>query len=173
MRTVLVRRFATVALVSSLLFSVLPAGSAQAVTSLAIRTALETKINAARTYRGLRPLRLTTVLMRCDASSPAGTSCMQYWSNDHAKRLSLRGELYHDTSDRLWAEVPRSAWWRAENVGYMTNRIGVADAMHKAFMASPGHRENILARRATHMAIGVYQSGGKVWVTERFADLTR
>ena len=173
MRSVLGRRFVTIALASSLLFSVLPAASAQAVTSSAIRTALETKINASRTLRGLRPLRLTTTLMKCDAASPSGTSCMQYWSGDHAKRLAARGYLYHDTSDRLWNEVPRSAWWRAENVGYMTNRIAVADAIHKAFMASPGHRENILERRATHMAIGVYQSGGKIWVTERFADLTR
>jgi uncharacterized protein YkwD len=111
--------------------------------------------------------------MKCSAASPSGTSCMQYWSQDHAKRLSRRGSLYHDTPDRLWAEVPRSAWWRAENVGYITDRFAVADALHQAFMASPGHRANILNPRATHMAIGVYQDGGKIWVTERFADLTR
>ena len=173
MRLVMARRLMGLVLISSLFFGLMPAAPASALTPLVIRTAIESKINAARVYRGLKPLKITTALHRCDAAAPAGLSCMQYWSQDHARRMGLNRDYYHDTPSRLWAEVPKSSWWRAENVGYVTSGTVEAHRMHTAFMNSAGHRENILSPRATHMAIGVYVSGGKVWVVQRFADLTR
>ena len=36
------------------------------------------------------------------------------------------------------------------------------------FMASPPHRRNILNREFDHLAVGVVESGGNVWVTVIF-----
>ena len=168
MRSVLVRRFATLALVSSLLFSAVPAAPAHAATSSQIRDALEDKINAARVARGLRRLRVSTYV--CPAAL-LNRNCMEYFSQDHAKRMARAGAIYHDTTNRLWAEVPRIAWWRAENVGYVSAGPGAAARVHRAFMASSGHRANLLNRRATHMGIGVYQTSSRVYFVERFTDV--
>lgn len=168
MRTVLVRRFATLALVSSLLFSTVPAAPAQAATVDQLRSALEDKINDARAYRGLRRLRVSTYT--CPAAL-LNRNCMEYFSQDHAKRMAGYGSLYHDTTNRLWAEVPSIAWWRAENVGYVSAGPGAAQRVHDAFMKSTGHRANILNPRATHMGIGVYQTSSRVYFVERFTDV--
>jgi uncharacterized protein YkwD len=58
----------------------------------------------------------------------------------------------------------------AENVG---NALSAADAEH-GFMASPGHRDNILNRTLTHVGIGVavgHETGGMVslYFTQVFA----
>ena len=168
MRLVLVRRFATLALVSSLLFSALPTAPAQAATIDQLRTALENKINAAREYRGLRRLRVST--FTCPAAL-LNRNCMEYFSQDHTRRMARYGALYHDSKNRLWAEVPSIAWWRAENVGYVSAGPGAAQRVHEAFMKSDGHRANLLNPRATHMGIGVYQTSSRVYFTERFADV--
>lgn len=168
MRTVLVRRFATLALVSSLLFSAVPVAPAQAATVDQLRSALETKINNAREHRGLRRLRISTYT--CPAAL-LNRNCMEYFSQDHTRRMAAAGGLYHDTTNRLWAEVPAIAWWRAENVGYVSAGPGAVARVHKAFMESSGHRANILNPRATHMGIGVYQTSSRVYFTERFTDV--
>ena len=168
MRLVLVRRVAALALAGSLLFSVLPASPAQAITSNQIRDALEQKINDARAYRGLRRLRVSTYVCPAALLNP---NCMEFFSQDHARRMAGAGGLYHDTTSRLWAEVPRISWWRAENVGYVSAGPGAAQRVHDAFMASAGHRANILNPRATHMGIGVYQTKSRVYFVQRFTDV--
>jgi uncharacterized protein YkwD len=178
MRSVLIRRFVTLALASSLLFSAVPAAPAQAATIDQLRSALEDKINDARAYRGLRRLRISTYT--CPAAL-LNRNCMEYFAQDHTKRMAVARDMYHDTPDRLWAEVPSIAWWRAENVGIVSAGSGAAARVHRAFMDSDGHRANILNPRATHMGIGVYkspyrcpgfQSGtGCVYFTERFTDV--
>jgi uncharacterized protein YkwD len=168
MRSVLIRRFVTLALASSLLFSAVPAAPAQAATVDQLRSALEDKINAARAYRGLRRLRVSTYT--CPAAL-LNRNCMEYFAQDHTKRMARAGRLYHDTPNRLWAEVPSIAWWRAENVGYVSAGPGAAQRVHEAFMDSSGHRANLLNPRATHMGIGVYQTNTRVYFTERFTDV--
>ncbi|MCK6527973.1 CAP domain-containing protein [Myxococcota bacterium] len=54
-----------------------------------------------------------------------------------------------------------------ENVS-RTASIAVA---HDCFMASPGHRGNVLDPRATHVGVGVVREGEAWWVTEVFARL--
>jgi len=56
--------------------------------------------------------------------------------------------------------------WRAigENVGYN----GSVDRAHAAFMASQGHRDNILNAGYSHVGIGVVRSGSTVWITMNF-----
>lgn len=159
-----VRRFSArhvvaIALLAALFATTLPTftGEAEAATAVDIRKTLQRKINYARTSRGLRALKVNVY--------------MTTWATDHAVKMGIAGSIFHDTSKRLWAEVPDGAWWRAENVGYVTAGPGAAKRMHRAFMRSSGHKANILKPRATHMGIGVVKLNGKVWVVERFADL--
>lgn len=161
------RRLVSLALMASLFTTVLPAVSAEAATAGAIRDSIKAKINKARADRGLRQLRYSS--LPCKASLQL--TCMQDFAQGHARNMGNKGKIFHDGSVKLWDEVPLGAWWRAENVGFVTAGDGEARRMHKAFMNSTGHRENILKKRATHVAIGVYKADGKVWVVQRFADL--
>lgn len=79
----------------------------------------------------------------------------------HSKRMADAGRLYHNTS------LPRQVGnWEAigENVG----RGPSVDAIHEAFMSSPGHRSQILSSDYLGYAVGVYQTGEEIWVTELF-----
>ena len=151
------RRLVAVALLATMFTATLPALDAEAATFVEIRKQLQGKINNARQARGLRPLKVSEL--------------MTTFARGHAINMGNRGEIFHDSSAELWLEVPDGAWWRAENVGYVTDGAGVAKRMHRAFMNSSGHKANILKRRATHMGIGVVKMNGKVWVVERFADM--
>lgn len=155
------RRLVAVALLAALFTTTLPTltGDAEAATVVDIRKQLQGKINRVRQANGLRPLKVNQL--------------MTTWAADHALKMAVAGNIYHDTSRRLWREVPDGAWWRAENVGYVTAGSGEAKRMHRAFMRSTGHKANILKRRATHMGIGVVKLNGSVWVVERFADMKR
>lgn len=151
------RRLVAIALLAALFTTTLPALDAEAATAVRIRLQLQGKINKARQERGLRPLKVSALTTE--------------FAKLHALEMANRGKIFHDSSTELWAEVPVGAWWRAENVGFVTAGSGEAKRMHRAFMRSDGHRANILKRRATHMGIGVVKMNGKVWVVERFADL--
>ncbi len=59
------------------------------------------------------------------------------------------------------------AWRRlGENVG----RAPDLAAMHQAFMASAGHRANLLDRAWQWVGVGVTRAAGQVWVAEVFMD---
>lgn len=79
----------------------------------------------------------------------------------HSAKMARANRLYHNpyltTQVKNWR-------WVGENVG-----VGPSvDALHKAFMASPGHRANILDTDYTEVGIGTVVVGGKMWVTEVF-----
>jgi uncharacterized protein YkwD len=64
------------------------------------------------------------------------------------------------------------AGWQAaaENVG----RGWSFEQIHRAFLGSPPHRENILTPRYTHIGTGVARaSNGEIFVVQAFVDLTR
>jgi len=59
------------------------------------------------------------------------------------------------------------AWRRlGENVG----RAPDLATMHQAFLASSGHRANLLDRGFQWVGVGVARAGGQVWVAEVFMD---
>lgn len=156
-RRISARSLVAIALLAAMFTTTLPALDAEAATAVRIRLQLQGKINKARQDRGLRPLKVSTL--------------MTEYAKAHARNMGNQGEIFHDSALELWNEVPVGAWWRAENVGFVTAGTGEAKRMHRAFMRSDGHRANILKRRATHMGIGVVKMNGKVWVVERFADM--
>jgi uncharacterized protein YkwD len=104
------------------------------------------KINASRANNDQRRLRLDRHLSRV--------------ARAHTKAMARRGDLYH--TNRLGSKVTR--WIRlGENVGF-GNRVG---SLHNAFMASPGHRANILGRYRW-VGIGTRVVRGRLWVTVVF-----
>jgi uncharacterized protein YkwD len=67
----------------------------------------------------------------------------------------------------------RDRWvWLGQNVGCGTlGPDGVTASVRRiqrAFMASPGHRRNVLYRRANRFGVGTHVTRGVIWVTVNF-----
>lgn len=100
-------------------------------------------INAERQAKGLAPLRQDARLQQA--------------AQDHACDSATRNRMGHDGSDG--SDIGE----RADRVGYEYREIAenVAqgypgpDAVTEGWMNSPGHRRNILMRRATDAGLGV------------------
>jgi uncharacterized protein YkwD len=84
----------------------------------------------------------------------------------HSLAMVRAGTLFHTANvDTYLHGIAWRAW--GENVGYTP---GAVASMQDAFMASPPHRQNILNRSFTHVAIGVVRHVGYLWVTVFFYD---
>ncbi len=79
----------------------------------------------------------------------------------HSKRMAAQGELYHSDLNRLLSANMSAV---GENVGMG----GSLEELHAAFMASPPHAQNIMGGY-TRTGVGVYRSGGRIWITQIFA----
>lgn len=89
-------------------------------------------------------------------------TCYQIrWARNHSRDMAAKGYLYHQIS-------PLPSYWRAwgQNVG----EGPTVDAIHRAFMASAPHRDNILDRDFRRVAVGIVKVNGTVWITEDFID---
>ena len=85
------------------------------------------------------------------------------YAKKHSQDMADAGELFH-TND-LAAKLKGKSWSiGGENVGMATN---LSD-LEGMFMASTPHRRNILNREFDHVAVGVVESDGNVWVTVIF-----
>lgn len=137
-----IRIVLTTAFTLSLVVSVLaaPPASADAPGNLL------TSINDARAARGLDPV-------------------APYWDLDddaraHSEEMAAAGQLYHNPD---LAGVTTGWEALAENVG-----VGAtANQVHRAFMDSAPHRDNILGDY-NYVGIGTTMSGGLMWVTVVF-----
>jgi uncharacterized protein YkwD len=79
----------------------------------------------------------------------------------HTWEMDSRNSLYHTQSFQLRRRVTR---WRVlgENVGIGN---GVR-SLHRAFMASPAHKANVLRSDFRHVGVGVRRANsGRIWVT--------
>ena len=105
------------------------------------------KINASRAAAGLAP-----VSVHSDPTPDART---------HSAEMMAAGDIYHTSP----LSAVASGWEAlAENVGAGPS----VDSLHAAFMASSGHRRNILGDY-NYVGIGVSQSeSGQLWVTVIF-----
>lgn len=107
------------------------------------------KINFARGAVGIAKLSLDPELSKA--------------ARKHTKEMVSKDLLHHTSSDNLKKRVTH---WSSlgENVG-----VGSTVAsLHEAFMASPGHKENILYSGFKHVGIGVKKANGRMWVTVIF-----
>ena len=151
------QRISVLALIAGLMLTLVPtpAHAVDSRTETRIRNQIENRINQARENNGLAPLKANKRMRR--------------FAKDHSGSMANRGELFHDTLDRIRIEVIDGAIGWGENVGRTSNADG-AKTVHSLFMGSPLHRANILDLRYTHMGVGVVKKDGFIWVTQRFAQ---
>lgn len=117
------------------------------------------RINAERRSAGLGTLRVDTELQRVSRS----------WTDVMARE----DRLYHNPD--LATQVQRD--WRrlGENVGWR-QRSGAStavlvDEVHEAFMASTGHRANVLRPEFGWVGVGVkVTAAGRLWTTVTFME---
>jgi uncharacterized protein YkwD len=109
------------------------------------------KINRARNARGKRRVSLDKELSKV--------------ARRHTWEMKHHNSLYHTSSFQLRRRVTR---WRVlgENVGIGSS----VRSLHRAFMASPAHKANVLRSDFRHVGVGVRRakSGGQIWVTVIF-----
>jgi len=147
---ILVAALLTVAMTAGVL---LPAGTAAAGTVAQDELGFLKKLNEERVRAGRAPV----------VSDPELVPTSRTWS----QHMASRNQLSHDPN--LVAIVSRiEPSWRgvAENVGVGSSVQG----LHDAFMASAGHRANVLRSSYNRVGIGVVHSGGRIWVTVRLLE---
>jgi hypothetical protein len=106
-------------------------------------------INSSRSAEGLAPLTIN--------------SSLQSHARKHTADMIAAGYIFHSTSEELRA-AGGSGWSKiGENVG----KGGTVSSLHSAFMASSGHRKNILGDY-NYVGIGTDTSGGYLYVTVVF-----
>ena len=140
-------RVLSVAVLTTMLFSTLGSGVAEAVSRREQR--LYNWINKERIERDKRRLRLSDRLSRM--------------ARNHSREMAEgRRVVYHSClSCKLRSYSYRIA---GENVG-AASRLR---AVHRAFMRSRPHRRNILRSGYRRVGVGVVKAHGKLWVTEIF-----
>ena len=81
----------------------------------------------------------------------------------HARVMANDNSLFHQSTGKLTSRVTR---WRTlgENVGMG----GTVSQLHRAFMASPGHRANILSGSFKHVGVGTVEKNNTLFVTVVF-----
>jgi len=129
---------------------VLPSGPAHATTSTLVssttyRAQLLAGVNAERTKRGLPALRLTYC---------ANDIYAQPW----AVYLAIHHTLVHQSMSKMLTGCHASI--AAENIG--AGAVS-ASSMVRAWMASPGHRANILNSRLRYIGVGAAHYHSVTW----------
>ncbi|BFU45806.1 CAP domain-containing protein [Krasilnikovia sp. MM14-A1004] len=133
-----------------------PAQAAAAVTTSTLQSQLVTYTNNTRARAGCKPIRVDSRLLL----AARGHSAYQARTN----KMSHIGS--NGSSFVTRARAAGYAYPMSENVAYGTR---TASATMKAWMASPGHRANIVDCRAKAMAVGVvYASNGTPYYTQMF-----
>ena len=107
------------------------------------------KINATRAAHGLSALQIDDAL--------------HSHARSHSEDMAAAGKIYHSTEAELTAAAGTGWSGIAENVG----KGGSPTSLHDAFMASPGHKKNILGDY-NYVGIGTEISGGSLYVTMVF-----
>lgn len=99
-------------------------------------------VNTEREGNGLRPV----------LEHPELTAKAQRWANT----MAAAGQISHSNL----SEGVGVGWHiLGENVGVAPDIVSV----HRAFMGSPSHRENLLNPRFTHIGTGVAQAPNGMW----------
>jgi uncharacterized protein YkwD len=133
--------------------------------SSAAESQLVALTNQARTSRGLPALKVDSAL----------TSIARWRSKDMIVRDYFSHDIPSPPGGRVFNEMDRRGYCYSlagENIGWNNYPDDVAtQQIQQMFMASSGHRANILGSRWDHIGVGAYKgsTGKKVW-TVLFAD---
>jgi hypothetical protein len=111
-------------------------------------------VNVTRAQLGLTPL--------------ASNQALVDVARAQSQRMAAKGDIYHNPNLSEELTDLGLPWVRAgENVG-----VGPSvDSIEQAFVASPHHYENIVRSGYRFLGVGVIVEGGRVWVTQVFAEL--
>jgi uncharacterized protein YkwD len=133
--------------------------------SWAAESQLVALTNQARTSRGLPALKVDSAL----------TSIARWRSKDMIVRDYFSHDIPSPPGGRVFNEMDRRGYCYSlagENIGWNNYPDDVAtQQIQQMFMASSGHRANILSTRWDHIGVGAYKgsTGKKTW-TVLFAD---
>jgi uncharacterized protein YkwD len=144
--TVAGRRFARFGLVLVIVLGLLAFNAPRAEAASSTEKQMASYINKARANHGRAGLAFSYKLSQ--------------YARKHSATMAAKNRLYHN---------PKLAKWLS---GYDWNilgeNVGVGPSihsLHKAFMASPGHRANNLDKRFKQVGVGVVWKNGRVWIT--------
>ena len=133
------------------------------------------RINAERVSRGLNALVVDPFLVQTARDHSREMCDLNYFSHHSPtaglvspmdRYLTGMKELGNSSPDYLLI---------GENIFYcsISNNVYNTEYGHRALMASPGHRANILEPRFTKVGLGVYHNArGEFWVTQMFTKDT-
>jgi uncharacterized protein YkwD len=82
------------------------------------------------------------------------------YAHAHAADMASHEFLFHTRNFSVvccWSRI-------GENIAFNST----VRRAHRALMASPGHRANILDPRMRRVGVGIVERGGELWVTEVF-----
>jgi uncharacterized protein YkwD len=128
--------------------------SQRAVAALsAVETKLLGAVNAVRRARGLRALKISRGL-----SAAAAYHSRQMVQHGFFEHESRGGGEFWKRVERFYGSSGFRAWEVGENLAYGSPNLSPA-ATVRMWMNSPGHRENLLARRWREIGLGVLHVG--------------
>ncbi len=143
-----------------------------AETAEAQEAAFVVLINAEREGRGLSTLSLDPMLTQT-ARAHSEEMCSADYFDHHSPTPGLGSPMDRYLSASRQIGLPQPEYLLVgENIFYCSvcNDIYNVDYAHRALMASPGHRANILEPRFSKIGVGVYRNAkGEFWVTEMFS----
>ena len=87
----------------------------------------------------------------------------------HSRQMARSGSIYHSNTHQLYGYMDSGNCSAriGENVGRSLRKNGVR-GIHKMYMGSPGHRDNILRSYWRKVGVGIYRSGRWFYSTEIF-----
>jgi uncharacterized protein YkwD len=157
--TVSTRVLPRVLALAAVLAALLPAqaspsshGSAASLASL--ESAVLVRLNEIRAAHGLAPLRLSR-----DLSAAAGAHSGEMLANGYFSHDSADGSSFSGRVRRYYAPPRAGSWSVGENLLWATGTIDAGRALD-LWMASPGHRANILSPRWREIGIAALAEAG-------------
>lgn len=114
--------------------------------------------NSERARTGLAPLKLDSGLVKAARAHAAAMAAQEQISHQFFGEPSLAERLATNSNLRLDRE--------GENVAVATT----VDDAHRALMASPPHRDNLLNPNFNVAGIGVYRRNNRIYVAQDFGD---
>ena len=126
--------------------------------------------NARRAEHGLPPLEHSEALSEIARAHSRDMVHRSFYAHDNPDELGPH--------DRIEADLPSSYQLQmsAENIAHRHLPLsGSESAGHslgerlvEMWMGSPGHRENILRERLTHIGVGLYPGSTSIYATQKF-----
>ena len=123
-------------------------------------------VNAERTTRGLKALKRDADLAQAARGHSRDMARNNYF--DHTGR---DGDSVGDRIRKAGYGKPGGGWSGGENLGWGTGDRATPNALVDAWLASPGHRENMLKGSFRELGVGVAQ-GAPVKTTSGLAGAT-